>query len=366
VSEVLPWWVPQTGAEERQRLLEVLASNYLNDGDVTTEFEKALAKLLGCKHVVAVTSGTSAIFLALAALGIGPGDEVVVPDVTFIATANAVALAGAKPVLADVDPRTLNLDPAALLRAISPRTRAVVPVHVSGRAADLGSILEIARPRGIFVVEDAAEAFLSRHGDRYLGTLADAGTLSFSPNKTITTGQGGAVLTDDDKLEGRLRELKDQGRPVRGTGGDDAHPTRGFNFKLTNLQSAVGMGQLCHAQDRIARLKATYHRYAAGLAGLKGISLFPFAVDRGESPQWIDADVDQRDALHDHLLAAGMHCRKFWHPIHQQPPYRLPDDAFPGSTHAAPRALWLPSAFTLTDDQVDRVCERIRDFLAQR
>ena len=365
MNEVLPWWVPQTGAAERDRILQVLASNYLNDGDVTAEFERALARLLGCKHAVAVTSGTTAIFLALAALGIGPGDEVVVPDVTFIATANAVTLTGAKPVLVDIDPRTLGLDPAAFARAISRRTRAVIPVHVSGRAADMGSILEIARSHGIFVVEDAAEAFLSRHGDRYLGTLADAGILSFSPNKTITTGQGGAVLTDDDKLDARLRELKDQGRPVRGTGGDDTHPSIGYNFKLTNLQAAVGMGQLDHAHERVARLKATHLRYVGGLAGLKGISLFGFAVDRGESPQWIDADVDERDALHDHLLAAGMHCRKFWHPIHRQAPYRLPDDAFPGSSRAAPRALWLPSAFTLTDSQVDRVCQRVRDFLAR-
>jgi perosamine synthetase len=366
MSEGLPWWAPQIGLAERERVLQVLAGNYLNDGEVTTEFERALAGLLGCKHVVAVTSGTAALFLALAALGVGPGDEVVVPDVTFIATANAVTLTGAKPVLVDIDPRTLGLDPAALVRALSGRTRAVIPVHVSGRAADMRSILEIARSRGISVVEDAAEAFLSRCGERYLGTLADAGILSFSPNKTITTGQGGAVLTDDDKLHVRLRELKDQGRPVRGTGGDDSHPSLGYNFKLTNLQAAVGIGQLGYAKERAARLRATYVRYAEGLAGLKGISLFGFAVEHGESPQWIDADVDQRDALHDHLLAAGMHCRKFWHPIHRQTPYRLPDAGFPNSSRVAPRALWLPSAFSLSDLQVDRVCQRVRSFLADR
>jgi perosamine synthetase len=365
MTDPLPWWTPQTGPAERELVLRVLDSNYLNDGEVTERFEKALAELLGCKHAVAVTSGTAALFLALAALDVGPGDEVIVPDVTFIATANAVRLAGAKPVLVDVDPRTLNLDPGALVRAISPRTRAVIPVHVSGRAADMRAILPVARAHGLRVVEDAAEAFLSRHAGVFLGTLGDAGALSFSPNKTITTGQGGAVLTSDDTLYVRLRQLKDQGRPVRGTGGDDAHPGLGYNFKLTNLQAAVGLAQLERARERSERLQQTYRRYAAGLAGVKGISLFGFDLKAGESPQWIDACVDARDALHDRLLEAGIHCRKFWHPVHTHPPYRLPDDGFPNSTRIVPHALWLPSAFTLDEDQIDRVCARVRDAIAR-
>src|SRR5262245_46136015 len=162
----IPWWRPEIGAEEREMVLRVLDSNYLNDGDVTTEFERRIAAAFGSKHAVGVTSGTAALFVSLAGLGIGHGDEVVVPDVTFIATANAVTMTGATTVLVDVDPDRLTIDPDAFARAITPRTKAVVPVHVSGRAAQIERIVEIAEARGIAVVEDAAEALRSRHRGR--------------------------------------------------------------------------------------------------------------------------------------------------------------------------------------------------------
>src|SRR5437867_4409160 len=268
---------------ELELVREVIESNYLNDGNVTERFERAVADRVGSKHAVAVTSGTSAIFLALVAAGVRAGDEVVVPDVTFIATANAVRLAGGVPVLADVDARTLTLDPAAFERAITSRTRAVVPVHVSGRATDLAAILKIAQKHGIAVVEDAAEAFISRIDGRALGTFGIAGCLSFSPNKSITTGQGGAVLTDDAGVAGRLRELKDQGRPTRGTGGDDLHPTVGFNFKLTNLQAAIGLVQLDALDGRLERQRSVYATYQRLLGGVHGIHLPGFDMARGET-----------------------------------------------------------------------------------
>lgn len=343
-------------------LAEVVDSGFLNDGEVTTRLEREIAGLLGCKHVVATTSGTAAIFLALAAAGVGTGDEVIVPDVTFIATANAVTLAGAKPVLVDIDPTRLTIDPAAAERAITTRTKAIVPVHVSGRAADLTSILDIAERHGIAVVEDAAEAFLSKHHGKCLGTFGIAGCFSLSPNKTITTGQGGLVATDDDRMHVKLRELKDQGRPVRGTGANDTHNVVGYNFKLTNLQAAVGLAQLKEAQPRLERMKRICDGYATGLAGVSELSLLPFCLKGGEAPQWTDVMVEKRDALYDHLAARGMHGRKFWNPIHQQAPYQLPDDAFPHSTRCVPRAMWLPSAFTLTDADVARVCREVREF----
>jgi len=359
----ISWWVPQVGAEERTLIAEVLDSNYLNDGDLTTRFEQALAARIGSKHVVTTTSGTTAIFLALAGLGVGHGDEVIVPDVTFIATANAVTMTGARPVLVDVNAATLNMDPHALGRAITPRTKAVVPVHVSGRSADLGSILDIARQHGLYVVEDAAEAFMSKLNGKCLGTFGIAGCISFSPNKTITTGQGGVVITNDDKLNNRLRELKDQGRPVRGTGGDDVHPSIGYNFKFTNLQAAIGLGQLHYLDSRLARMQNIYRWYSRGLSGIDGISLPGFNLERGESPQWTDAFVDRRDELDRFLAENGIHCRRFWFPIHSQAPYRLADTAYPNSTQMTRKALWLPSAFTLSEDDIARVCQHVRQFL---
>ena len=199
------------GEEERKLLLQVLDSNFLNDGEFTTRFEDKLADLLGSKHVVAVTSGTAALFLALAGNEIGPGDEVIVPDITFIATANAVVMSGAKPVLVDVDPNTLNLSPSEFKKAITSQTKAVIPVHISGRPADMPNILEIAENHGLVVIEDAAEAFSSKLNGKCLGTFGHAGILSFSPNKTITTGQGGAILLDDDSSRGAITRIKGSG-----------------------------------------------------------------------------------------------------------------------------------------------------------
>lgn len=351
------------GGNEYALVRDVLDSNYLNDGDVTTRFEREIARLVGAKHAVGVTSGTAALFLALAALGISHGDEVIVPDLTFIATANAVTLTGATPVLVDVDRSTLNMRPEAFEQAITPRTRAVMPVHVSGRAADLTAIRSIADTHGLAIVEDAAEALMSSKGGRALGTVGIAGCLSFSPNKTITTGQGGMVLTDDDALHVRLRELKDQGRPVKGTGGDDVHASIGYNFKLTNLHSAVGLGQLAYLPERLARQTRTYEQYAGGLSGVAGLRLPGFDLAGGEVPQWVDAIVERRDELDRFLGSRGMHCRRFWFPLHTQAPYRLGDERFPDSTWAGARALWLPSAFTLSDDDVDAVVSAVREFV---
>lgn len=361
-ERTIPWWQPQIGSHEYAAVAAVLDSNFLNDGDVTSQFERELVQLSGAEYAVAVTSGTSALFLALAALGIGTGDEVIVPDLTFIATANAVRLTGATPVLVDVDPATLNMDPDAFARAISNRTRGVIPVHVSGRSADLAAIAGVAGRHGIAVVEDAAEALTSRRNGRWLGTVGVAGCFSFSPNKTITTGQGGMVVTSDAALHGRLRELKDQGRQARGTGGDDLHGSIGYNFKLTNLQAAVGLAQLRYLPERVRRQTRTYQQYASGMAGVEGIRLPGFNIADGEVPQWVDAIVERRDDLDRFLASRRMECRRFWHPLHTQAPYRQPDDRFPGSTWAARRALWLPSAFTLSDADVDDVIAAIREF----
>lgn len=359
----IDFWVPQFGSEEKALVADVIDSGFLNDGDVTSRFERQVAELLACKHVIATTSGTSAIFLALAAAGIQPGDEVLVPDVTFIATANAVSLAGAVPVLVDVDPQSLNLDPAAAERAITPRTKAIIPVHVSGRAADIGAISDIAKRHGLLVIEDAAEAFLSRNRGKCLGTFGSAGCFSLSPNKTITTGQGGLIATDDDQLHVRLRELKDQGRPARGTGGDDTHNSIGYNFKFTNLQAAIGLAQLRDLPRRADRMRSIYKGYRDGLRGIEGISVIPFHIEEGELPQWTDVLVDQRDALYDHLASHGMHGRRFWHQLHTQVPYRRPSQQFPNSSQQIPHAMWLPSAFTLSDEDVSAVCAEIRSFV---
>jgi perosamine synthetase len=363
VSRNIIWWQPQLGDSELSRITEVLSSNFLNEGSVTQEFENQLAKVLKVKHVVTATSGTGAIFMALKSLGIGHGDEVLVPDLTFIATANAVTMAGATPVLVDIDQNTLNMCPQSARKAITKRTRAIMPVHVSGRAADMSEISKIAQEHNLQVVEDAAEALLSMHNGKALGTIGVMGCFSLSPNKTITTGQGGFIATNDSALDKILRQLKDQGRPARGTGGDDIHPAMGFNFKFTNLQAAVGLGQLELLEQRVKHLRATYLQYQKRLADLPGIKILPFNTEQGETPQWVDAIAENRDQLCSFLDSKNIGYRKFWHPIHTQEPYRRPDSDFPTSTMSSAKALWLPSCFQMQEDDIEYVCASIEAFI---
>ena len=314
--------------------------------------------MIGIPHAVAVTSGTAAIFLGLAACGVGPGDEVLVPDLTFIATANAVRLTGATAVLVDIDRTTLTMDPAAAERAITKKTKAIVPVHVTGRAGTLDAILKLAASRGLHVVEDAAEALLSRHGGRMLGTFGRAGAFSFSPAKTFTTGQGGMVVTSDPALHTRLRALKDQGRAQTGTGGDDVHPVMGYNFKFTSLQAAVGLAQLPLVPQRIERQCAINRMYRSSLSNVEGLVVLPFTDD--EVPQWTDVLIEDRDRVAAELRRQGMQSRNFWFPLHTQEPYKRPEADFPNATWASRRALWLPSAFTLSDADVRDVCDALK------
>ncbi len=296
------------------------------------------------------------------ALGIGHGDEVVVPDLTFIATANAVTMSGAKPVLVDIEAETLNMSIDGFAKAITNRTKAVIPVHVSGRAANLARIKEVADKHNIHLIEDAAEALMSFSAGKALGTIGELGCFSFSPNKTITTGQGGAIACHDPALAIRLRQLKDQGRPVRGTGGDDEHPAIGFNFKFTNLQAAVGVGQLQYLESRLKRMKEIYLFYKQELSSVAGVKLLPFSIENGESPQWIDALVENRDELDSYLQTRNIHCRRFWHPIHSQIPYKHDDKDFPTATSLSKKAIWLPSDFTLSNEDLMVVCQSIKEF----
>lgn len=358
----ITWWQPEIGEEEKIAVLQVLEEHYPNEGDYAAQFENNITELVRSKYAVVVTNGTAAMFLSLKALGIGHGDEVIVPDLTFVATANAVDMCGATPVLVDIDPNTLTIDTDAVKSAITSRTKAIIPVYVTGRPADMVSILNVAEQYGLYVIEDAAEAFMSKYKGKYLGTYGNTGCFSFSPNKIITTGQGGGVVTDDKAIRNRLRELKDQGRSVRGTGGDDIHYSRGYNFKFTNLQAALGLGQLTYLGERMQRLKRTHEIYADRLAGIEGIKVLPFDTGKGELPLWTDVLVDRRDEMVEFLQKKGIDCRKFWHALHTQKPYASSNDMLPVSTRLSPKALWLPSSFTLKDDDINFVCENIESF----
>ena len=354
------WFGPDVGEPEQRAVAGVIASNYINDGPTTRRFESAIAERLGVKHAVAVSSGTAAISLGLMAVGIGPGDEVIVPDLTFIATANAVRLAGAEVKLVDVEPYRFTLDPEKAAAAIGPRTKAIVPVDVNGRGADYESLETLCAERDLKLVCDAAEALGSRWHGRYLGTFGDAGCFSFSANKTVTSGQGGMVVTNSDDVYYRLKELKDQGRRLGGTGGDDLHPVLGFNFKYTDLQAAVAIAQLERMEERVAHFRRRDAWYREFLANCSNIVLPALPNFEGEVLQWTDILCDNRAAVQATLRAQGIDSRAFWLPLHRQEPYRAKDREFPHAIDISARGLWLPSAFDLTEDQAKTVAQAVR------
>lgn len=362
----IPWFAPVMTGAELGRLADVLDRNFLNDGPLTREFERQVANCAGVPHAVAVTSGTAAIALALMAKGVGPGDEVIVPDLTFVATANAVRLAGATVVLADVELDRFALSPQSVAERITQRTRAVVPVDVNGRGADYRWLEPFCRQHGLALICDAAEAFGSAFDGRPLGSFGDAACFSFSPNKTVTTGQGGMVVTRHEDVYHRLLELKDQGRRQRGTGGDDLHPVMGFNFKFTDLQAAVGLTQLEALDARLAQAQRRDRWYKDALDGAPGVTFPGRAEEKGEVRQWADVLIERREDVRRAFNERGIGARAFWFPLHRQAPYRTADDAFPNAEIISGRGLWLPSHFDLTEDAVGRVTEAIRAALRSK
>jgi perosamine synthetase len=364
----IPWWHPVLGDEEIEAVVEVLRSGYPNDGRVTDAFGARVAEICGVEHGVAVSSGTAAIACALAARGIGPGDEVLVPDLTFVATANAVSSTGATPVLVDVSIEHFGMDVDAARSLIGPRTKAIVPVHVNGRGGAIAALVGLAREHGLSVIEDAAEALGSRNDGRPLGSFGDAACFSFAASKIITTGQGGAVVTNDADTARRVRQMKDQGRAERGTGGGaDEHPVFGLNFKLTNVQAAIGLAQLEKLPDRLDHLRRLRAWYAEELAALApAVTLPPVDDEGGEALAWVDALADDRDGLVASLEAADIDPRPFWRPVHSLGAHAADAGRFPNATWVAAHGLWLPSALSLTRQHVAVVGEAVRAFVGGR
>ncbi|MEE3044156.1 MAG: DegT/DnrJ/EryC1/StrS family aminotransferase [Pseudomonadota bacterium] len=361
----IPWFGPQMTGNEKKYLQDVIDSNYINDGTVTRQLEEKVANLLGVQFAVGVTSGTVAISLALMGLGIGEGDEVIIPNLTFVATANAVRLCGAKVKLVDIDRTRFCIDIARVEEAITAKTKAIVPVDVNGRGADYSALEALCKKYGLYLVSDAAEALGSKWNGRYLGTFGNAGCFSFSANKTLSTGQGGMIVTNDEDLHAVLRELKDQGRRFQGSGGDDLHPVVGYNFKLTNIQSAVGLAQFEQLQTRLDGARSRQKWYREELSDIEGVILPPVNDADGEVLQWTDILLEDRSKVKYALDKEGIGCRAFWFPISSQKPYANVDLEFPNSAYVSERGLWLPSSFSLSRDDVSYTCAHIRSVLGK-
>lgn len=359
---------PDLGGNEERYVVEAVRSTWISSqGPFIERFEREFAALCGTRAAIGVTNGTIALHLALLGLDVRPGDEVLVPSLTYIATANAVRYVGGEPVFVDVDPATWCIDPRRIEDAITRRTKGIIPVHLYGHPADMDAINHIAAVNGLWVVEDAAEAQLARYKGRAVGSLSHAATFSFFGNKIFTSGEGGALTLDDGHLEIRLRALRGQGMdPLRRY----YFPITGYNFRLTNVACALLCAQLERREEIVAARRRIFAAYRRELASVAGIGFQPVAP-WAEPALWLFCvTVDQgtfglsRDDLANRLAEAGIETRPFFIPLHTLPPFREQSlargDELPVTETLGSTGLSLPTYASLTDDDVAAIAREIR------
>lgn len=368
----IPLSAPDITEGDIEAVVSVLRTPRLSIGPRMVEFEELVAEAAGVPYGVAVSSGTAGLHLCLRALGIGEGDEVILPSFTFIAAGNAVLYQRARPVFVDIDPNTLNLDPARLEEKITARTRAIIAVDTFGRPADLDPVLDIARKHGLAVIEDACEALGAQYRGRKAGGIGDLGVFGFYPNKPVTTGEGGMVVTGDSKLAEIMRALRNQGRLPND--GWLEHTLLGYNYRLSEMNCALGISQMKRLHDILEAREAVAMRYARALESLAELTLPAVGIEDGRlcwfvyvvrlSARYSRAD---RDMIWQELMARGIGCARYFAPLHLQPlftPYA--NDDLTVTEHVAARTLALPFFNGLTDGQIAEVSGSLRTLLSLR
>lgn len=349
---------PSYGREEIKAMNDYLKSGgWLTEFKKTREFEEMLRKFTGAKYCSVVANGTVSLFIALKALEVGPGDEVIIPDITMAASPNTVILTGAKPIFVDIDAESLCLDVEKAKKAITKRTKAIMHVSLNGRAGELSRLKQLCKKKKIHLIEDAAQSLGSFYKGKHLGRHGVIGSFSFSMPKIITTGQGGALITDNTKIFKKIKLLKDFGRRK---GGTDFYETVGWNFKFSDLQAIIGIEQMKKLKARIVKKKKTFKLYQKLLSNVREVEFIKTNL-KETSPWFYDILVSKREKLIAFLKEAGIGSRPIYPDLHNQPAYRV-KGKFPVSTKAAKRGLWLPSAVTLTDNEVKYICKKIREF----
>ena len=361
-EKFIPIYEPTLGDAEEAMVMDAVRSGWISsNGKYIREFEERFAAFCGVQHGISTSNGTTALHLAIHALGIGPGDEVIVPALTFVASANAVHYTGATPVFADVDPQSWTLDPVAVEALITPKTKAIAPVHLYGHPAPMNALRAIADHHGLLLIEDAAEAHGAQVGARRTGNLGHAAAFSFFANKIITTGEGGMVTTNDAALAARCRMLRDHAMPPERR---YWHDEVGFNYRMTNLQAAVGVAQMARIDEFIARKREIAHLYQEALGTVPGLTL-PVELPGYTNVYWMysilvgDEYGLKRDEVMVALRAQNIDSRPFFHPLDTLPPYQRGVPC-PTALRLSRHGLNLPSAPSLTDHQVLYICDTIR------
>lgn len=367
---MIPVSEPLIGEAERRYVDEAVRSGWISsEGPFVARFEEAWAAYCGVRHGVAISSGTTALFAAIAALDLAPGDEVILPTFTYIGCVHAITAVGALPVLVDADPETWCMDVAQTAARVTARTRAIMPVHIYGHPVEMEPLRDLAARHGLTLVEDAAEAHGATYHGRRTGALGDVACFSFYANKIITTGEGGMVVTDDDRLAARVREYRNMAfQPGRRF----SHERVGYNYRLTSLQAAVGLAQVESVEARVRRKRGIGARYTALLQGMPGLAL-PVERAGATNVYWMYGIVLDDGVPFDaaecaaRLLARGVDTRPFFLGMHEQPVFHAAGlfrgERYPVAERLARRGLYLPSGLTLTDGAIEQVVAAVRAVL---
>lgn len=368
---MIPVNEPLLDGNEKKYLNECIDSGWISsEGPFVREFEERFAARVGRSHGIAVCNGTAALEAAVIALDIRPGDEVIMPTFTIISCAAPIVRAGATPVLIDSEPTTWNMDVSRIEERITPRTRAIMVVHTYGLPVDMAPVLALAEKHGLKVIEDAAEAHGLTYRGRPCGSFGDLSTFSFYPNKHVTTGEGGMIVTDDARLAERCRSLRNL---CFQAGKRFVHEELGFNFRMTNLQAALGLAQLERLEHFTALKRRMGEHYTALLKGLKGVQLPLPATDYADNIYWVyglvlvdDVPFDAEEAMR-HLGEQNIGTRPFFWPMHEQPVFRrtglFDRESHPVAERLARRGFYLPSGLALTDAQMEVVSSSVREIL---
>jgi perosamine synthetase len=370
MNEKILQFVPFIGREEYESIRGCFDDVWLTEGPRSRKFIEALRALIEVRHACFAPNGTLALYIGLRALGIGPGDEIIVPDFTFMGSASAVEMTGAIPVFCDIDYNTLQVEARHFERAITSRTRALMPVHIYGATCDMAPIVRLAEKHRLKIIEDAAQALGVYYNDRHAGTWGDVGCFSFFADKTVTTGEGGLVVTDDRDVYESLQYLRNQGRIDRGS---FIHEKIGYNFRMTDIQAAIGLVQL-EKLDQIKQLKADILAgYKIRLKGVREIRFVDIVSGSTLIPFRVVIFSENAQALISFLESKNIQCRTFFYPLHRQPAFAylrkderyaeaMMDEKFPDAIKAYRNGICLPSYPGLPEAHIDDVCAAIREF----
>ena len=354
---MIPETEPSLNGKELEYVTDAIKSEWISHGKYVSMFEEKFSEFCNVKYGVSCNTGTSALHLALMALGIKNDDEVILPTSTYIATANVIKYVKATPIFVDSNKETWNLDPIKIEEKITNKTKAIIPVHLYGVPCDMDKIIEIARKYNLYVIEDCAEAHGAEYKGKKVGGFGDIGCFSFFANKIITTGEGGMCVTNNKELKEKIEILKNQGMSKKRKGW---YEIIGFNYRMTNLQAALGLAQLEQIKNFLGKREVIFKTYKKFLRDVKGVELPPESTKGSKQVNWMYTILsDKKENIISEMKKEGIGTRPFFIPLHKMPPYNI-GESYPIAEKLYTRGISLPSSVKLKEDEIKKICEIIQ------